>query len=140
MNLDQVTFQYDDRFLVHELNYIHQEIFGETPSLIFTDHYLKLNHEIFKNITAPEKHFLLSLVSSKSSLEAIEIVKRRQFPILGKKINSVIYIAESLIEYEDYFYASSASRLTSIFKIAQIVIRFPFFYIYGLFLVKKNGL
>ncbi len=134
------SLKYDEQSLREELKHIHYKLFGRYPSMKFEEYYLKLNKMKFPALSWQEKNFLLKVVKLKLPLDPVELVSRRKFSIFSKKINSVLYIAESFGEYDSYFQASKSSRIWTIFKLISLALKIPLSFFYGLFLVKLHGL
>jgi hypothetical protein len=140
LELNSKYSTYDESFLRQELQYIHFQLFRRRADVSFEQHYINANTSRLAIVTDTEKKRLFEIVTHNLSLEAVEIVLRNRLPILGKKINSVLYIAEATRGYEQYFLNEKSNRLASLFHLFIILIRMPIYYVLGLFLVKKYGL
>lgn len=123
-----------------EAIYFVTQLTGETPDDTIVDNYIRLHQFYFKNESEQDAQFLRKLVSRNLPLEPIECITRRKFPILGKKVNAIIYLLECCSKYGGLFSDKDSTPLRAFVLLAFVGVRMPFIYAYGIYLGVKHGL
>ena len=126
--------------LKREAFFISRQLIGRSPEPLLINKYIELHQIYFGGISDAERSFLRKVVDGDLPMEPIEYVTRNKYPILGKKINAVVYLMECCSAYDEFFHDTEMTPCRALFFLGWSAIRSPFIFVYGLFLRIRHGL